>query len=311
MARNTEKIEKLKFLKNNFTWIAINHPEEKELDYLQRTYKFHHLDLEDILSENQRPKIDEYVDYLFIVLQLPIKTSRKKHIETDEIDIFIGQNFVVTIHYNNPIIKKLFSECQKKPSIKEEFMSKGSGYFLYKIVDELFESNFPMIDDIGRQINEMEKEVFDPEHSRDRLKDILILKKDIINFRRIIMPERGIIAQLEHKNKKFIPEDLDVYFDDIVDKIEKIWNNLENLQELVLSIQETNESIISHNTNNIIRILTVFSVIMLPMTVITGFYGMNVDLPLAEKNNTVLMILGLMTAIGTGMIAYFRYKRWL
>ncbi|MFH1283972.1 MAG: magnesium/cobalt transporter CorA [Candidatus Peregrinibacteria bacterium] len=307
------KIEKIKSRKAPFTWISITNPDTRATAYLKKTYKFHHLDLEDCLSkESERSKIDEYENYLFIVLHIPVVQGRKKTVKSSEIYIFIGQNFVVTIHRNDPIIEKLFETCKKKKKIRENYMDKGSGYFLYMIIDDLFESGFPTLDDLGKQLNELEVDVFESDYSKDRLKDILMLKKDIINFRRIIMPQRAIIAQLEHKNKKFLPENLDVYFDDIVDKIEKIWNRLENLQELAVSLQDTNESILSHNTNNVIKILTIFSVIMLPLTFITGFYGMNIiNLPLAEHPLAFPVITGILIGIVVTMISYFRYKRWI
>lgn len=283
--------------------------------YLKRHYKFHHLDLEDCLSEIQRPKIDDYENYLFIVLHIPVRSRRmrgRKQVQNSELNIFIGPGFVITLHEDNPTIKKVFNECKKRKKVKENYLSKGAGYFLYMIIDDLFESGFPMIDDLSRGLNELELEVFDPDYSKDRLKEILLLKKDIINFRRMIMPQRTIIAQLEHKNKKFLPENLNYYFDDTVDKVEKIWNNLENLKELVAALQETNESIISHNTNNVIKILTIFSVIMLPLTFITGFYGMNVDgLPFAHNPASVWIIAGIFFIVVLIMLAYFRYRKWI
>ena len=126
------------------------------------------------------------------------------------------------------------------------------------------------------------------------------------------MPQRAVIAQLEHKNKKFIPEDLDLYFDDIVDKIEKIWNNIGNLQELASSVHETNESIISHTTNKTIKTLTTISVIMLPLTFITGFYGMNiVGLPYAEAQDALRYVFGLLVGVVLLMVLYFKYRKWL
>jgi magnesium transporter len=304
-------IEKIIFEKK-LTWISINNPDEKAMKFLHKKYKFHHLDLEDCLSEIERPKIDEYENYLFVVLQIPGNAKRKKYIVNSEIDIFIGQNFVITLHKDNNTVDNLFRDCKKRKKVREEYMGKGSGYLLYMIINDLFESRFPVMDALSRQITQMEGEVFDRDFSHDYLKDILALKKDIINFRRIIMPQRSIIAQLEHKNKKFLPEKLDVYFDDIVDKIERMWNNLENLKELVASLQETNESIISHNTNNVIKILTLISVVMLPLTFVTGFYGMNVvGLPLAEHSSATFYVSGVILAVAISMIAYFRYKKWL
>ena len=305
-------VEKLKLQSSGLTWININHPTEKETKNLHRTFKFHHLDLEDCLSENQRPKIDDYDDYLFIVLHSPKKVGRQRHVNASEIDIFISQNYLITLHQDNAILKKVFEKCKKNKGIKEEYMGKGAGYFLYMLTNDLFASGFPLMDELSKQLDELEKDVFDHDYSKDRLKDILLLKKDIINFRRIIMPERSIMAQLEHKNKKFLPENLDVYFDDIVDMIEKMWNNLENLQELVDSLQETNESIISHNTNNVIKILTIFSVILLPMTLLTGFYGMNLQgLPFAGEEASVLIVGGIILGIGALMLGYFKYKKWV
>jgi magnesium transporter len=143
------------------------------------------------------------------------------------------------------------------------------------------------------------------------LKDILNIKKNIIVFRRVIAPQRSVIAQIEHKNKKFLPESLEIYFDDVVDKIEKIWNSLENLKELVASLQETNESIISHTTNNVIKILTIFSVVMLPLTFLTGLYGMNVALPMADRTETFFMLTALMVLVVATMLGFFKYKKWM
>lgn len=305
------KIAKIRY-SEAFAWTNIDRPDETDIRHLRRNFKFHPLDLEDCLSEIQRAKIDDYEDYIFMVLHIPVKSPRARQLGNSEVKIFIGPKFVITLHENNPTIRKLFSDCRKKRATKEEYMSKGPGYFLYMLIDDLFGSCFPLLDDLSKDLNEMEQDVFDSDYSHDCLKDILVLKKDIINFRRIIIPQRAIIAQLEHKNKKFLPENLDVYFDDVVDKIEKIWNNLENLKELIASLQETNESIISHNTNNIIKVLTVFSVIMLPLTFITGFYGMNIEhLPFAGHKFSVEIVIGILVAIVASMISYFKYKKWI
>lgn len=306
------KIEKIRSTDSSFHWISVANPDEKTLEGFKRAYKFHPLDLEDCLSESQRPKIDDYDNYLFIVLHIPVRTGRRKQLKSCEINIFIGPTYLITVHDDNNTIEKLFEGCKKKRKTKDDYLSNGPGYLLYRIISDLFETGFPMVDDISRQINELEVDVFDSDYSRDRLKEILLVKKDIINFRRIIMPQRAIIAQLEHKNKKFLPENLNVYFDDVVDKIEKMWNNLENLQELISSLHSTNESIISHNTNNTIKTLTLFSVIMLPLTFITGFYGMNVNgLPFAASELSVEIVTGIIFLVVLAMIGYFRFKKWV
>lgn len=293
-------------------WVDITNPTEKDVTRLHRKHEFHELDLEDCLSENQRSKIDEYDDYLFIVMHFPFYDKRKKRIVTEEVDCFIGQDYIITLHDGRlKTMDRLLQKCKKDHKVKKEFMGKGTGYFLYIMIRELFNDCFPLVDDMDRSLTALERDLFDGETEKDMVRDILWLKKDVINFRRVISPQRAVIAQLEHKNKKFLPENLEVYFDDVVDKIEKIWSNLENLKELVETIQDTNEVLLSHQTNRVIKILTVFSVVMLPLTVITGFYGMNVALPYADEAYASEGVLIGMFGIVLFMLILFKVKRWI
>ncbi|MDP2625198.1 MAG: magnesium transporter CorA family protein [Candidatus Peregrinibacteria bacterium] len=293
-------------------WTDISSPNEDTVKMLEKKYDFHELDLEDCLSKHQRPKIDEYEDYLFIVLHFPFYSKRLKRVVSEELDIFIGPDYLITLHDGQlRSMNKLIKHCKQDRSTMKEYMGKGTGYLLYMVIRELFDEAFPILDDMWRSLAGIERDLFDGDTEKDMVRDILWLKKDVINFRRIVSPQRAVIAQLEHKNKKFLPENLEVYFDDVVDKIEKMWGTLENLKELTESLQDTNEVLISHQTNRIIKILTVFSVVLLPLTVITGFYGMNVQLPYAETvmaaKGITLSMLGLVVL----MLVFFKWKRWL
>jgi magnesium transporter len=297
---------------NGLLWQNIIKPTEKTTQALSKKYKFHHLDLEDCLSKIQRPKIDDYEKYLFIVLHFPYYDKATDSIMQDEIDVFVGSNYIITLSPGNKVMEKIFDKVKRSKKLKDKFMGETSGYLLYKIIDEMFAACFPLLDNITAEIDELESGVFELEKPRDMLKEILSTKKDIISYRRIIIPQRTLIAQLEHKNKKFLPENLDVYFDDVVDKIEKIFNNLESLWDIIASLHETNESILSHNTNNIIKILTIFSVIMLPLTFVTGFYGMNITgLPVAEHPLAFFVIGGILILIVLVMLVFFRFKKWI
>jgi len=283
------------------------------LDELKKKYKFHELDLEDCASENQRPKIDEYGKYLFIVLHFPHFDKRKKAMVTEEVDIFIGQDYLITIH--DGVLKPLnglFDKCGEGIKSKRELMGNGTGFLLYEIIDAMLNDAFGLLDYLSKNTRALEQSVFGTgTEQHDMLKDILILKKDIITMRRIVGPQRTVMAQLEHKNKKFLPENLDIYFDDLVDKVEKIWSSLESMKDLVISLQETNESIISHTTTNVMKVLTIFSVIMLPLTFLTGLYGMNVALPHSEDPRVFLGIVGAMVGVAVVMLSFFKLKRWL
>ena len=296
---------------NNIKWVNIPNPTQDEINLLEKEYGFHHLDLEDCLTENQRAKIDRYDNYTFLILHLPTLHKRTKRIVYKEIDIFISNDFLICLHEDHGFLNDIFESAQNNDIVAKDYMSSGPGYLLYKILNQMFEDLFKIVDDLSRDVNKIEKEVFQTENNRDMLKDILLLKKDIINFRRIILPQRTIIAQLEHMTFSTRDNDLEVYFDNVVDKIEKIFATLENLYELVESLHQTNESIIFHNTNNVIKVLTVFSVVMLPLTFVTGFYGMNVALPLQNAENSVLWIVFFMLTILGSMLGYFKYKDWI
>lgn len=295
------------------SWTDIVTPDHSVLRDLKKRYKFHDLDVEDCLSENQRPKIDEYDKYIFVVLHFPHLDKRKKAMVIEEVDIFLGHDYLITVH--DGVLKPLndlFGGCQGSLKQRRKYMENGPGFLLYEIIDSMLDDSFALLDYLSQNIRTIEKSVFGTgTEQRDMLKDILILKKDIITMKRIVGPQRTVMAQLEHKNKKFLPENLDIYFDDLVDKVEKIWGNIESMKDLVVSLQETNESIISHTTNNVIKVLTIFSVIMLPLTFLTGLYGMNVVLPYAEKETVFFGITGAMGLVILTMLTFFKWKRWL
>lgn len=293
------------------TWHDVVNPGAGDIQKLMEKYDFHELDAEDCLTENQRPKIDEYDKYLFIVLHFPFVRKSINRIATAEVDIFIGAKFIITVHWGElPVIERIREECSREAG-RRKYLDRGTGYFLYELTSELFDACFPIADNLWRTVNEIEKEVFDEEETRDLVQDIMILKRNIIACRRIITPERPVVSALEHKNKKFLPETLEVYFDDIVDKIEKLSSTLESLKEVADTLQTANESFISHTTSQTVKILTVFSVILLPLTLITGLFGMNVPIPHADSAHAFFWITtGMFVIVGT-MVGFFVWRKWL
>jgi len=290
-------------------WYDFADPTETEVKAIGKEFGFHELDIEDCLTENQRPKIDEYDKYLFIVLHFPAYDSAKKRIFTAELNIFIGQNFIITLRDSRlSVVEKIWQECKDSPKARREKIGQGTGFLLYEIVSELFDACFPMVDKMHRQTRRIENEIFDPEKPRDLLRDIMLLKKNTITFRRILSSERAVVSAIEHKNKKFLPDDLDIYFDDIVDKTEKMWSSLESLKEVAETLQDANESLISHETGNTIRVLTVFSVILMPLTLITGIFGMNLNLPFEGSPLGFVFVAGIMLILSILMITFFRWK---
>jgi magnesium transporter len=143
------------------------------------------------------------------------------------------------------------------------------------------------------------------------VRDLSNAKQEIISYRKIIKPERSTLRLLERHVERFLPEELELYFDDIVDAAERLWDQLDNFKEVVEGLEDTNEAVISHRQNKVLRILTVVSVILLPLTLITGIFGMNVHFPGFETAWGFWMIVGIMLAAAAGLISFFRLKRWL
>ena len=294
-------------------WINIERPGALERSWLAEHFDFHALDLEDVLSRNQRPKIDVYDDYLFIVLHLPVFDPAVGRLGTGELDLFVGPDYLVSIP-NQPLqpVEYLFERCRGKEELREQLFSPGSGYLLYRLVDDSFDYCFPMLRKIGNKLDALEDDIFSG-RSDEVVRDISNVKQEIINFRKVIRPQRPVLRDLEKVKQRYLATDLDleIYFDDIVDAHERIWDMLENYKEVAEALQETNEAVLSHRVNDILRVLTAISVIVLPLTLVASIWGMNVGVPGEGEMGAFWPVLGVMIVLLLGMVAYFRKRGWL
>src|SRR5881628_3419767 len=296
---------------NGLTWINLEELDVESVTQLAERFGWHALDLEDVLSKRQRPKVDDYPEYLFSVLHFPAYDKAIQRLNAAELDIFIGPDYLVTFPNVELLpVTRLFRRCSEDEALREQLFTKGSGRLLYEVLDDLFDYCFPILDKIGHKLDVIEDDMFEG-LSSEVVRDISNVKQEIISYRKIIKPERSTLRLLERHVERFLPEELELYFDDIVDAAERIWDILDNYKEVVEALEDTNESVISHRQNDILRILTVFSVVLLPLTLITGFFGMNVRFP---GFDTVwafwVIVAGMIVSLG-GLLSFFRYKRWL
>ncbi len=296
---------------NGLTWINLESLDSETVMDLSERFGWHPLDLEDVFSRRQRPKIDDYPEYLFGVLHFPRYDKAIQRLNAAELDFFLGPDYLVTLPNVELLpVTRLFRRCEEDDDFRNDLFAKGSGRLLYEVLDDLFDYCFPILDKIGYKLDSLEDDVFEG-RSEDIVRDISNAKQEIISYRKIIKPERSTLRLLERHVERFLPEELELYFDDIVDAAERIWDLLDNFKEVVEGLESTNESVISHRQNNILRILTVVSVVLLPLTLITGIFGMNVRFPGFETVTAWWAILGGMVALAAGLIAFFRRKRWL
>jgi len=296
---------------HGLTWIHLDRPTQEEASQLAERFGWHPLDVEDVLSKRQRPKIDEYADYRFVVLHFPVYDKAVGRLNAAELDVFIGPDYLVTLPAVELLpVTRLFQRCAEDEELRDQLFSKGSGYLLYHVLDDLFDYCFPILDKIGYKLDRIEDDMFEG-RSEEIVRDLSNIKQEIISYRKIIKPERSTLRLLERHVDSFLPEELELYFDDIVDAAERIWDLLDNYKEVVEALEDTNESVISHRQNDVLRLLTIFSVTMLPLTVLTGLFGMNVAFPGERTHAAFWIILGLLVATLVSMVGFFRYKRWI
>ena len=295
------------------TWVHLDAPDSFAAEELATRFGWHPLDVEDVLSRRQRPKVDDYVDdgYLFGVLHFPAYDKSIQRLNAGELDFFLGPDYLVTISNVELLpVTRLFTRLQEDERLRDQLFSKGSGRLLYEVLDDLFDYCFPILDKIAYKLDSIEDDIED-RRSEEIVTDISKVKQEIISYRKIIKPQRPALRLLERHIERFLPEELELYFDDLVDASERIWDLLDNYKEVVEALESTNESVISHRQNDVLRVLTIFSVVLLPLTLISGIFGMNVLFPGEATHTAFWIIVGLMVGVIVSMVAFFKYKRWL
>ena len=296
------------------TWIYMEKPTTEEVNFLARHFNFHPLNLDDVLSRVQRPKIDEYEDHLFIVLHFPVFDKKNRVTKPSEVDIFIGENYLITVHCSGNLkpLAAFFKLCQTDEESRHNYMGRSSGFLLYHVIDRLTNYCFPILNKITDNIEDIEDIIF-TRTTPETVRQISLVRRDLISFRRVIRPQIAVIETLEREEYPFFKEDQEVYFGDVADHIRKIWDGLEDCKEVVDGLAETSNWLTSNRIQEIMRVLTIVMAIIAPATLIASIFGMNITLPGGETSGllTLGILLCIMLFIGVGMFIYLRQRRWL
>jgi len=303
----------------NLTWVNIEKPTRQEMDYLAQNYPFHPLDLDDCLSKVHLPKIDEYKDYLFIILHFPVFDHRTRTTRPSQVSIFLGKDFLVTVHNGDlKPFASMPSRCRQDDRLCEEYLGNGSGHLLYRIVDTLVDYCFPMVNKTLANLEEIEDRVFNDKASAS--KEITMLRRDVAAQRRIIAPLKMVIADLERKAQRYTQEDLKVYFGDVNDHIARLWNSLEECQESIEIYKDTDYLLSQERTNRILSVLTIIFTVTIPATVFGTFFGMHIKIPGGGETGgwtplgpytTFIIVILISFAFAAIMFWLFRRWRWI
>ncbi len=297
------------------TWVYIEKPSDNEVKFLRQHFTFHPLNLDDVLSRIQRPKIDEYEDHLFIVLHFPVFDRENRITRPSEVDIFIGENYVVTVHCSADLkpLAKFFRECQIHEKSRQTYLGRSSAFLFYHILDRLVNYCFPILGKITESIDDIEDVIF-TKAVPETVRQISLIRRDLISFRRVIRPQIAVIETLEGEEYPFFKEEQEVYFGDIADHTRKIWDGLEDCKEVVDGLAETSNWLTSHRIQEIMRVLTIIMAILAPPTLLSGIFGMNIPLPGGIESGRLLplgILLSVMALVGAGMFAYLRHRKWI
>ncbi len=301
-----------KVINKNFTWVNITKPNTGSIEYLRQNYKFHPLDLEDCSNPTLRAKLDEYDDYLFIILNFPVFNRKTRRISLSEIDIFIGENYLITLSDGNLTpLNEIFESCQLNNKNKEKYFNEDVTFLLYEILNSLQKYCFPIVDHVSHDLRDIEKQIFD-NREKEMVREILIIKRNIVNYRKSIQSHKNVIRKLtKMSHKDFMKNELNIYFASILDQTKEIWEILENLKENIDAVHNTNESLISFKLNQVMKMLTLITVILLPATLLASIFGMNYLIPFQSQSFGFWFAIGVMVTFMILLGVFFKKKKWM
>lgn len=285
-------------------WLHFDTPTEEELDFLKENFAIHHLTIEDIVNQNQRPKIEPFENYVYLAIH-PLRREAKWEIEPSELDLLLGRGWIVSVHYGP--LPGLINNSQLHERIPAA-LGRGADFLLYTLVDLVVDSYFPVMDDIEDKIESLEDRLLLRAHPGDMNK-LLSLKRSIVHIRRAVTPQREVLNQLTRHDFPFVrPENL-VYFRDVYDHLIRIAEELDSLRDILSSVLEIHLASTSNQLNATMKRLTAYGTIFVMITAIAGIYGMNFKfMPELEWRYGYFVVLGVMAAISLGLYFYFKKR---
>jgi len=294
-------------------WVDLRAPDGKLLDLLRERFDFHPLAIEDCLHLDQRPKVEEYRDHLFLVTQgFACPTEKVRDLDLLEMHAFLGERYLVTVHDGDSApLEKVWLRLSGDPKLFE----RGVDFAYYLVADGIVDSNFPILDRIADELDEIEDSVL-ASPSRNDLHRIFELKRHLVQMRKVLSPQRDVFGLLAKRGDARVSERTSVYIRDVYDHLVRINESIEANRDLLGNALEAYLSAVGQRTNEIMKYLTIMSAVFLPLSFIVGFFGQNFDdLPFAKGwiHSDALMwtSIGTCVALPVGMLAWFRHKRWL
>ena len=294
------------------TWTNIVRPDEADLDELARRYpQFHPLNLKDILSQTEVPKLDHHDDYLFLIVALPQYDVAERLYRAEEVDIFIAKgNLVTTSTGNVPILNEAFRSATQDQHVREALMGRGASPLLYELLNRFLESIMPLPEGFDHDIRHIEANLFSSD-TRHILNEIALARRDLIALRHILRPQLPVIRALADGEWSWMHEELTLYWSDIYDSLARLEARLDEHVEVVGGLSETIDTLASHRIDEVVRVLTIITVLTLPLTLLSTVFSMNVVLPYENHPAVFFAVVILGVTLTAALVWYLRRRRWL
>ncbi len=315
ISKNIEQItiDNPKTVGEKLIWININNPSKKEIEFLRKKYKFNlkHLQASSAKAVAQRPIVETGDSYLFMILHFPVFMNEK--IIAGEIEFFVGHGYLITLHNNIKAINDFLQICKKDGNSLLSYRLESSAILLYELLEKLMLDCFSLIDKNSLTINKTEEIIFS-QKQRDAASEILSLRRNIIHIRKIMQNHKNILKKLMEIESSLVPrEKIKSYYYNLIEQSKRIWEFLENQKEIIEALHDTNESLLNYRLSDIMKTLTIFSVIVFPLTLLAAIFGMNTikGMPFMDTENGFWIIIAFMLIGCLGMLLFFERKKWL
>ncbi|HNW73662.1 MAG: magnesium transporter CorA family protein [Bacteroidales bacterium] len=302
-------IETIKF--GTLRWSHITRPTEEDLQALKARYHFHHLDLEDCRTEvNLRPKIDIYDDYYFVILHFPAFGVTEQFIETREIKFFWGKDYLISLGKSQWLLKELFNREKAKSQATGRMEVGSSDALFYQILDHLTKDTQRLVEQVDKNVDDCGKAIFGKK-AEQLIEKISKTRKNVILLNTMFKPQIVLFNKLQSGAIKGFADDMEDYWGNIMDYYQKIWDMVEDDGELIKGYSMTFDSLQVNKTNEVMKILTLVSSILLPLTFIASLYGMNIKLPVQDHPFSFYIVSGSMALLAILMVIFFKIKKWM
>lgn len=295
----------------NLTWIDFDNPTIDDVDYLRENFNIHPIPIEEFITPTIRPKATQYNNCLFLTVHIPLFDTKDRTTYTGELDIILTKDHLITGHkYDIFQLTSFFDSLKKSEGKRRLYMSQTPSHLLYQLLEILIDSCFPRLQHISDTLAKIEKNVFNG-MEKDMVYEISVIKRDTLNFRRALKPQRSILESLVQMNSPWIDSSIRPYYSDLIGTNIRLWSTLESIKETIESLEDTNNSLLSNKLDFTMKVLTIFSAVMLPMTVYSNILAMSADIPFGNSPYGFWIHIGIMGMISLLTIILFKSRNWI